>query len=223
MDLIHHIYVIGNEEREPERIRYLKNAFLEQGIHYVTYIQPTYKNTLTDKELSRFVYFMEKHMRNIHRSEISVFLNFLAAYEDALKKYTDGYILFLESDVIFEGTLPDYLYNLGRFLKDIKPECVCIGSGCDIIQDDVNTEDMNFQIFPSKRVRCMDSLLFSIEGLRRFYDYCISIEKLDEPIDNFFETFLTNVDFSYYWVWPSITLQGSQHGHYETSIQNDKI
>jgi len=223
MDIVRHIYVIGNEEREPKQIRYLKNAFLEQGIECVTYIQPTYKNTLTDAELARFVTFMEKHGRNIHCSEISLFLNSLAAYEDALKKYTYGYILFLESDVIFEGNLPDYLYNLGGFLKGINPECICIGSGCDIIHDDVNIEDMNFQIFPSKRVRCTDSLLFSIEGLRMFYDYCMSIEKLDEPIDNFFQTFLTKVNFSYYWVWPSITLQGSQNGYYETSIQNDKI
>ena len=29
--------------------------------------------------------------------------------------------------------------------------------------------------------------------------------------------------FSFYWIWPSITLQGSQYGHYKSSIQDDAV
>ena len=68
----------------------------------------------------------------------------------------------------------------------------------------------------------MDSLIFSKKGLSMILDYMNKYGVFDEPIDNFLEKFIkgSESDFSYYWVWPSITLQGSQYGHYKSSIQN---
>jgi hypothetical protein len=214
--MIEHIYVIGSETKEPERIAYLKNYFKEKKIQ-VSYFQPTYMDTLSPEELERFS--EETHGRLFKAAEKSVFLNFLYLFEKCVEE-DSSYVLILESDVIFEGDLVTYLEGLSSFLKDIVPDCVSIGSGCDLIDDDVDTNDMNFQIARKQIVRCMDSLLFSKKGLSAILDYMKSYGVFDEPIDNFLEKFIKGSDFSYYWVWPSITLQGSQYGHYKSSIQN---
>jgi deoxyadenosine/deoxycytidine kinase len=88
--------------------------------------------------------------------------------------------------------------------------------------DEGSIDDMNYQITRKYIVRCMDSLIFYKKGLSMILDYMNKYGVFDEPIDNFLEKFIkgSESDFSYYWVWPSITLQGSQYGHYKSSIQN---
>jgi len=212
------IYVIGNELREPAQFAYLKQYFQEHSIS-VTYFQPTYMDTLTQEEISRFT--QETHNRPFKASEKSLFLNFFYLFEKCLNEHKNGYILILESDVIFEGDLEQYLNNLEPFLQTKSPHAVSIGSGCDCIDDDVNTDDMSFQIAKKTVVRCTDTLLFSIEGIHMFLDYMYNYGTWDEPIDNFLNKFVKQNEsiYNYYWVWPSITLQGSQYGYYKSSIQ----
>jgi len=213
--MIESIYVIGDATREPERIAYLESYFKARGLS-VTYFQPTYMDNLTSEELGRF---SEKtHGRLFKNSEKSLFLNFLYLFEKCVIQ--DGYVLILESDVIFEGDIVEYLNGLNDFIREVSPECVSIGSGCDLIDDSVVIEDMNFQIVKKNIVRCTDSLVFSNKGLIMILDYMKNYGLFDEPIDNFLEKFIKESEFSYYWVWPSITIQGSQYGHYKSSIQN---
>jgi len=214
--MIEHIYVIGSEANEPKRIGYLKNYFKELGLS-VSYFQPTYMDNIRSEEISRFS--EETHGRQFKIAEKSLFLNFLYLFEKCVEEHSD-YVLILESDVIFEGDLMAYLEGLSKFLKETSPDCVSIGSGCDLIDDDVDTSDMKLQIVRKQIVRCTDSLLFSKKGLDAILDYMRGYGLFDEPIDNFLEKFIKGSDFSYYWVWPSITLQGSQYGHYKSSIQN---
>ena len=211
--LIDHIYIIGDAKREPERIAYLTSYFKDIE---VTYFQQTYMDTLSHDELSRFS--EVTHGRLFKASEKSVFLNFLYLFEKCVNSH--DYVLIFESDVIFEGDLIKYLEGLSEFLTGASPECISIGSGCDLIDDDVNTDDMNYQIARKQIVRCMDSLIFSKQGITKILDYMKGYGIFDEPMDNFLEKFIKGSDFSYYWVWPSITLQGSQYGHYKSSIQN---
>lgn len=224
---IHHIYVIGNKAREQDRIQYLENYFSEAGLaDSVSYFQPTYKDTLTEEQIQQFVKVMPHHHRPLKLSEISVFLNFYSLFQEITEKYSDGYILILESDVRFEGELIPYLQSLTFFLETQTPDCCSIGSGCDLIDDDVDTEDMSIQVAKKTIVRCMDTLLFSVEGVRKLLRYMDRFGKFDEPIDNFFDTYVKNQgkdEFSFYWIWPSITLQGSQYGYYKSSIQEDAV
>jgi hypothetical protein len=214
--MIEHIYVIGSEAKEPERIAYLNSYFKNLGLS-VTYFQPTYMDRIKSEELKLFS--EETHGRLFKAAEKSVFLNFLYLFEKCIEEHSD-YVLILESDVIFEANLTAYLEGLNRFLIDYSPDCVSIGSGCDLIDDDVDTSDINYQIARKQIVRCMDSHIFSIKGINAILDYMKMYGIFDEPIDNFLEKFIKGSDFSYYWVWPSITLQGSQYGHYKSSIQN---
>lgn len=213
------VYVIGHPDREPERYKYLSSVFHEWNLQ-VEWIQPTYKTTLTAEQTDRFVSCMTNHGRPLKPAEQSIFLNIVAVLETYVK--TDAeFCLILESDVIFERPLNEYLSSLQGWIQTVNPDCASLGSGCDLIHDDVDTDDMNFQIYPKRLVRCMDTLLFSKRGAQTFLHTLHTYGKWDEPIDNFFETFLkTHPEFTFFWVWPSLTLQGSQYGYYPTTIQD---
>jgi hypothetical protein len=225
---IHRIFVVGNSEREPDRIQYLNSVFSKNSVaEFVEYFQPTYKNSIPN-DLQQLYFSAPSELlgRPLKNSEISIFLNFLLLFEKVVAEYSDGYFLIFESDVLFEYSICEYVRAMDQIIQHHSPDCFSIGSGCDMIHDNVNTDDMNFQLFPEKRVRCMDSFLFSYAGICTFVNYIYAFQKrkgsIDQPIDNFFETFLEQTpEYIQLWVWPSLTLQGSQSGAYASSIQND--
>ncbi len=225
------IFIIGNPIREPEHCAYLDAVFSQLGLQpSVTYFQPTYKDTLTEKEIQ--TYFSKPTFANgrtIKRAEMSIWLNHLYLFQHILKSHKTGYFLIFESDVRFEKNPIQYISAISNVLDQARPELVSIGSGCDLIHDNVNTEDENFQIYPEVVVRCMDSFLWSYRGIQMFVDYIQWFLKekgyLDQPVDNFLETFIRRTDkpepFLQLWVWPSLTVQGSQYEFYASSIQLD--
>lgn len=226
---IRHIFVIGDESREPKRIAYLQDYFSKHGLtEHITYLQPTYKDTLTSADWDKYV--PNKIMITgipMKAAELSIWLNFLQVWRHILATNKDGYYLIFESDVIFEQDIRSYLQNLESFIQQTSPDLVSIGSGCDMIDDDIDTDDMNFQITRKYIMRCLDSYVYSYECIKRIVDYIDTWleggQSLSQPIDNFLQTCIqTNYEsFSLYWVWPSLTIQGSQYGYYPSSIQND--
>ena len=70
----------------------------------------------------------------------------------------------------------------------------------------------------------MDSLIFSIQGIQKFVDYIeskIFTTGIDNPIDYFMNDFLkTSNSFNMYWTSPSLTIQGSQNGTFQSNIQS---
>ena len=222
------IFVIGNEEREPERIAYLKEYFESKGIHGVEYVQDTYKDTLIQPQIDMFEPTIKiSENRAFKPAEMSIFLNFIYLFHKIAKEYTKGSFLIFESDVRFESDITTYFQQLDYFIHEVEPEFLSIGSGCDLIDDDVNTDDMNFQIAPKKVVRCMDSFLISYTGIIKFIAYAsgfLSEMRYDKPIDNFLQCFFeTQLGNPQYWVWPSLTMQGSQNGIYKSSIQDNSV
>lgn len=226
---VRHIFIIGDECREPKRIAYLKEYFAERGLtDHVSYFQPTYKDTLTEADWETHVpHNMMINGRPMKAAELSIWMNFLHVWRHILATNTDGYFLVFESDVIFERDIVDYLHILEVFLKEASPDLVSIGSGCDLIDDDVNTDDMNFQIARKYIMRCLDSYVYSYECIKEFVDYIDNSwlnagKSLPQPIDNFLESYIQkHEEFQLYWIWPSLTLQGSEYGYYPSSIQQD--
>jgi hypothetical protein len=226
------IFVICDPKREPNQHAYLARVFDELDLtRSVTYFQPTYKDTLTDAEIQ--TYFSKPNFVNgrpIKRAEMSIWLNHLYLFQHILKSYKSGYFLIFESDVRFEKNPILYFSALSCVIEQARPDLLSIGSGCDLIHDNVNIEDMNFQIYPESVVRCMDSFLWSYRGIQMFVDYIQWFLKekgcLDQPVDNFLETFLKRNDkpepFLQLWVWPSLTVQGSQYDFYKSTIQLDE-
>lgn len=225
------IFIIASPQKEPDQCAYLDTVFSSLGIKQsVTYFQPTYKDTLTEAEIQ--TYFSKPNFANgrpIKRAEMSIWLNHLYLFQHILKTYETGYFLIFESDVRFERNPLEYFSVLGKLIDDVRPDLLSIGSGCDLIHDDVNTEDMNFQIFSEVVVRCMDSFLWSYKGIQKFVDYTQWFVKehgyLNQPVDNFLETFIRRTDkpepFLQLWVWPSLTIQGSEYNFYKSTIQLD--
>jgi GR25 family glycosyltransferase involved in LPS biosynthesis len=225
------IFVIGNPQREPDQCTYLDTVFSNLGIQKsVTYFQSTYKDTLTESEIQ--TYFSKPNFANgrpIKRAEMSIWLNHIYLFQHILKSHKSGYFLIFESDVRFEKNPMEYFSALGTLIQEVQPELLSVGSGCDLIHTNVNTEDMNFQIFPECKVRCTDSFLWSYKGIQKFVDYIQWFVKehtyLNQPIDNFLETFIGRNDkpepFVQLWVWPSLTIQGREYKFYESTIQLD--
>jgi hypothetical protein len=225
------IFIICDPNREPHQYAYLSRFFEELNLtESVTYFQPTYKNTLTDAEIA--TYFSKPNFVNgrpIKRAEMSIWLNHLYLFQHILKTYKKGHFLIFESDVRFEKHPAGYFAALSGLLQEVQPDLLSIGSGCDLIADAVNTDDSNFQIHPETIVRCMDSFLWSYKGIQKFVDYIQWFVKehgyLNQPVDNFLETFIRRNDkpepFLQLWVWPSLTVQGSQYNFYKSTIQED--
>lgn len=236
------IYVLGSAQREPDRIKYLHAYFTHERILDIQYRQKTWGTTLSDTDTSLFSkqVHTDAGARDFRPSEMSIFLNYIDVLVEFVKcgsgggSDNDTYCMILESDVIFDDTLNfrSYFQALDVFIKNVHPEIVSFGSGCDMVSGEVNTNDMNFQIFPEPtRVRCMDSFLFSYKGAVNFLNYCknqLAAGKLyNLPIDNYLEEYLkTRADETpsvQWWVWPSLTFQGSQNGYYKSTIQINEV
>jgi hypothetical protein len=119
---ITHIHCVNNPEFEPDRHTMLKNMFDELNVHsdYVSYISPTYKNTISQEQYNKYTSNqLVRHLRNSNLTygELSLFLNYRAVLEDIEKKYKDGLFLIFESDAMkskeineFNSFL-DFIYN----------------------------------------------------------------------------------------------------------------
>jgi len=220
---INHIYIIGDEKREPERITYLKNYFKDQ--ENITYFQPTYKDNIKQEEIDKYIpNNWSLHNRPLRLSEISLFLNYIYLFEKILKDHKEGYFLILESDVLFLADCNKYVENILPRIIENKIDCVSIGSGCNLIPPGIKTDSVEFQFVKMIKTRCTDSLIFSYNAIQRLYDYIQSFLEsgisLNQPIDNFLETFFAfNIDYLFTWVYPPLCIQGSQNGNYKSSIQ----
>lgn len=229
--ILKNIFVIASPQKEPQRYSQLLEAFQEFGLqNQVTYFQPTWKDTITETEIK--TYFSSPTFKNgkpIKRSEMSVWLNHLYLFKHILQNYSEGYFLILESDVRFHQNPIPYFTYLHSFISEVQPDLLSVGTGCGLVHDNVNIEDMNFQIFPETFVRCMDSFLWSYKGIEKFVKQTEHFLKiygcLDQPVDNFLQTYLEienkSIPFTQYWLWPSLTLQGSENGFQESLIQKD--
>jgi GR25 family glycosyltransferase involved in LPS biosynthesis len=221
---ITHIYIIGNETKEPERVSYLKEYFKSEN--NVTFFQPTYKDTITDAEMKKYVPINESlHNRPLRMSEISIFLNFIYLFEKILSTYSEGYFLVLESDVLFVRDHKDYLEAILKDIKTYNIDCTSIGFGCNLVPPRVNIESNTLQYARMTQVRCCDSMIFSYSGIKKVYNYIQiflkSGKSLNQPIDNFLQTYFeNNLDYIYVWAWPPLCIQGSQNGKYKSNVQD---
>jgi len=230
MSELTHTFIIGDEKREPERIAYLKKYF--DGIENIRYFQPTYKNTLSQEEIAKYVPVnWTQWDRPLRLSEISLFLNFIYLFEKILAEYNDGYFLILESDVLFLTEYQGYKKYIDDILikiKELDIDCSSIGRGCNLDPPGINHNFQGYQFVKMIKTRCTDSLIFSYKGIQKIYSHIINFLKegksLNQPVDIFFETYFDlNKDYKFIWIYPSICVQGSQNDTYETSIQVIKV
>lgn len=219
-----HIFVIGDEKYEPERIQYLKSYIHTEQIENVTFFQPTFGHTLTQEELTKYVpYNWTQYGRQLRKGEISLFLNFIYIFEKILSEYTEGTFLILESDVIFVDKFKDYLDDMFKQLKEqnVQYDCLSIGSGTDKCKSPTEIRDFEFK--RSMDIRCADSLIFTYAGIQSFYNFIQDFVKagnsLNHPVDNFLEFYFRgNRNYVFMYVSPSLNEQGSHTGRYTNHL-----
>jgi hypothetical protein len=194
----------------------------------INYSLPTYYNTLQNSKLFNKIKvnnskYLQTNEKELSLREISIFLNFYIIFKRILAYYKEGLFMILESDVICKENF-NLIYKLLSSLDLTFNDCISFGSGCNIDIINHAIVENNIELYKNQETRCMDSLIFSIQGIQKFVDYIerkIFTTGIDNPIDYFMNDFLkTTNSFNMYWTSPSITIQGSQNGTFQSNIQS---
>lgn len=245
---LQNIYTICNPDYEPIRFNRLNEMFREIGIgnHNVQYICPTYKHTITDEIMEKYVkYNTVKKLRplGMKKSEISLFINYKTVLENICRNYSDGLFFIFESDVIGIG---DKIPALNAFVTDMylkkdrwdlihigqdfqgsdyfgKPYCdKPMTHFTDNYIEDLTTEKDKYRIFRRTNPRCMDSLLWNYTGIVKFLDYLNTNPYYDLPFDHYIMYYMeTHLEFKQYWSMDTFFIQGSNFGIEASTIQTD--
>lgn len=123
MQTISQIYIVCNPEFEPDRYNNLCDMFYNKmGVSQdnISFISPTYKHTITDDDMNKYV--SENIIQNyriypMKKSEISLFLNYKAVLESIDRNYKDGSFLIFESDAFI---IDENMNKLNDFLNYIE-------------------------------------------------------------------------------------------------------
>jgi hypothetical protein len=221
-DKISKIICITNEEKEKNKYDYLKSQFEELFIpsYIVEYSLPTYSDNMDKKLFSMINFDTSQLNRDLTMGEISLFLNFYIIFKRILGSYKDGIFITYEADVIFKDNI--HLLNvLTNRLGDF--DCISFGSGC-YLEVSFPNHHIDIDIYRSTITRCTDSFIWSYKGIEKFTFYIenkIFSTGMDWPIDFFMNEYLREDgdQFDMYWTYPSLTIQGSQHGTYHSTVR----
>ena len=245
---IQKIYTICNPVFEPTRYNRLNQMFHMMGIsnHNVNYLCPTYKHTITDEIMAKYVKDnLVKTLRplGMKKSEISLFLNYKAVLEHILRNYSDGLFFIFESDIIgIAEKMPELnAFVTDMFLKKDRWDLIHIGQDIqesdyfgkpycekpkthftDNYIEDITTEHDKYRIFRKTNPRCMDSCLWNYNGVVKFLDYMNTNPYYDFPLDHYLIDYMeTHLEFKYYWSMDTFFIQASNFGIEPSAIQTD--
>jgi hypothetical protein len=246
--LLDHVYFICNEVYEPERYKRLQQLCNTTGLkeHNVTFLCPTYKQTITDamyKEYVKTDLVLRLRPIPMKRAELSLFFNFRAVLEHATMHFRDAMILTLESDVF---TKSNYL-GLNACLDSLRSkdwDCVHIGGSmisapfCNSItpyrylpdrlfllsnaDEDLSSIHDDLRYARRFHTRCTDSLLWQSRGVDAFLKHMNEDLNYGAPFDYYFTNKLENdMSFKHYWSYTSYFDQRSNEGLEQSTIQSD--
>lgn len=225
LQLINQVYAITSQDFEPKRYNRLVEMFTQMGLrqHNVSFICPTYKQTITDEIMEKHVkYNVVKRVRSIgmKRSEISLFLNYRMVLENIRKNYSDGLFIILESDAfqteksidLFNDYINEMykkkdnwdLIHIGAGSEEAifsKPYCDCILPYRDTIVnklpdnyiEDISSPNDKYRVVRKFHTRCTDSFIWSYKGVLKFLNYMETNPYYDAPFDYYMINFFENV------------------------------
>jgi len=227
---IQKVTCIVNEEIESDRYARINEELKKNSIQsfMIEHSLPTYYNTLENLKLYNKIkvdnrIYLLTNEKKLSLREISIFLNFYIIFKRILGYYKEGLFMILESDIICKENF-NLIYKLLSSLDLTFNDCISFGSGCNIDIINRTIIENNIELYKNQETRCMDSLIFSIQGIQKFVNYIeskIFTTGIDNPIDYFMNDFLkTTNSFNMYWTSPSLTIQGSQNGTFQSNIQS---
>ncbi len=186
-----------------------KKKIIEQLENYqfnnYEFIELFDKEVLTIEDLSKF--------EEIKTSEISLFLK----HVEIFKMNFDDYIIVLEDDAIFKN---DFKNNLEKYLNELDE----LGDNWDVAftADSCNLHlpklsDNYFYISNSSRGTGMYIINKNKSSL--IYQLYNQEEKINKPIDHWFNKLISNNKIKSLWSEPTIVEQGSEIGIFSSAIR----
>jgi hypothetical protein len=229
---IRQIYFVCNKEYEAIRYERLKGIMnvLNVPDYLYTFCSPTYKNTITDTQYIRHVQTRMRELipwrgNDLKRSELSLFLNFRAVFEDINRRYKDdSLVITFESDVVPIHEHINKLQSFFSFCKANQTKWDLIHFGYGNCKDDgeVLIKDNENILTRHKATRCADSHLWNSKAVNTFLKYMKKTEDYSEPYDHYICRFLeSNPGFVHAWSNPVFFIQMTTHGGEQSQIQND--
>lgn len=224
LSLINQVYAISSPQFEPERYKRLYDMFNKMGLSNdnVSFICPTYKQTITDEIMMRHVkhnYVKRLRYLGMKKSEISLFLNYRTVLENIRNNYSGGIFLILESDAFQTGRtvceLNDFVHEMHKKINDwdlihiggggeqdyfSKPYCDCIlpyrdtpkNKLPDTYIEDISCSTDKFRLVRKFHTRCTDSFIWTYKGVLKFLEYMEHNEYYDAPFDYYLINFFEN-------------------------------
>lgn len=219
------IYVIVNQDKEPERYNKIIEQFNSQNINNYEIINNNiWGNNITTEMRTKYVKTdtsMRFHGRNmidkpLSNAEISLFLNHIYCLKHIQHQYQEGIFLILESDAIIMNDFYQKLSNIIQSSNQINDwDIINIGAGQQkyMIQmgypktKEIKINDLSF--FKENINRCTEALIWNYTSVNKFIDYFEVNEDIDSPIDTKIDVFSAIGLFNIYWCNPEIVYQGS--------------
>ena len=232
-----HIFCVVNEKEEQARYVKLKKTLTEHELDkYYTCIAPTWKNTITDENVKKYIKsteFLPKYRKKINlppkrmsRAELSVILNHRAVLRHISKKYNNGYFLILESDVEFTenfNMFPEILKQLNE--NEDRWDLMYIGKMPQSNFYKSTTELVNtdkYQIYTGKEDKTADAMIWKYDTIVKFLKYMKSDLDFKLPYDTYIQNFYRNENINFGWVQPHLVFQTTFHGISKSNVQGDK-
>jgi glycosyl transferase family 25 len=187
-------------ERKQHIIQNLKDA----GIDDYEFIETKDRETLTEKELSKFC--------NITPAEISLFLKHIEVFKEDDGKDT---IVAFEDDAIlctnFLKKLDDCLSQLQETQWDVLFSGECSNLHCDVKPGElIKRTDMS-------RGACMYVLNVGVG--KQIYELFNKQEKITVPIDWWLNSVPTTSGLRFFWSEPTLVSQGSTTGLFKSALR----
>jgi len=189
-------------ERLDHMIRNLKSI----GIEEYTIIESKDRETLTPEELSKF--------KNITISEVSLFLKQVEIFK---MDVGDEIIVAFEDDAIL---CADFSRRLEICLSELQNEQwdVLFSGECCNLHCEVEPGKMVKQVNQS-RGACMYVLNVGVG--KRLYEIFENQEIILDPVDWWFNKIQPIHDLKYFWSEPTLVLQGSDTGLFQSSLRGE--
>lgn len=225
IEYIDHMYIVCNKEKESDKYnKWLKwleyNKVKEE---FVTFYCYKWCDELTDDDIKNYSnddgtlvkLFPFRANFPLKRSEISLSINFIHIFKDALDNQYKNILVF-ESDAILH---PNFIELLNKYLmmlfnsSSIKWDMLSIGAGMNKHYPII---ERNKFFYVSKEMRCLDSFVINETGMQFIVN---NLKQIKLPIDEHFDIFVKENKLRLLWLEPTLVVQGSQTGINRTTIR----
>lgn len=210
---IDHIFAICDKNEELDRYEDIKKWISKDfDESYYTIDSYCWGNSLKEDDLIKY-----NIIGDLNKGNKSLYLNHMKFFEKILNEYKCGQnFLILESDAVPIENYKEIINEQLIILKNKYWDYLDVGNGCNYTPEKTGhniIEENN--VYLCNLSRCAHSIVWSYEGIEKFYNFLISKE-ITNAIDHMLWTVMKNTETSVYWGHPFAFKQGSQCGIYQS-------